>query len=863
MAVTTTQIGNLHFNYKGAFDNGATYLQDDVVEHRNTDFVAITSVPAAQAPAIPKSVTYTVTVAAGTLYPTGSGNTFHFAGEGVGNPASATTNPALTVIRGETHHFNLDDSSNDGHPLEFATTASSQTSNLYAKNVRYFLDGMWVSQTDWSTLVKFNAAASRRIEIKFAPDAPVGGTPADMWYFCDAHGAGMGNEITVTNATQYWTPIRESFNYRDIHDNTNGTVYYKNDVVKVTVDYDNTLGGSSFSGTGMLMADQVRSTEAMYICTIENTANGTQDTKPWDNNPNWELINSRHDFDDSVIASNKAQGQIATFTGDYLEVLEIANHDKVIGSELLSRSKTGQFPGTYSVNWFGWINGRGGVMVIGSNSTSGNGTNQNHNTATNLAFPFLDWYRSTDHGGTGVHKTPDGQVPKCIQLVQGYNTGMALFNNGEVYHWGYGGHGQNGDASTSTRSYPCRVGGSYQNIYEATNTTNHTWRDLRISHVALSCWDGNDSTHHCGAIDENGDVWMWGYNGYGQLGDGTTTNRNQPTKINRAFFLNEDIVDMWLCGHSYGCSYFLSATNIIYSCGYNGYGQLGRGNTSNQSVPMPCIGPSGSSATTTFADTTTKVVKVQVAGAGSYGRSAVLADDGRLYTCGYNGYGWAMAGGTSQQTSFVQTALGHGSGTGDCDNFWFVGSAQFGSMWTQNTSGVVNTCGRNNSYQLCTGTTTDSTAPVIPEWTIGGQTAAVTNIKKVVNNNMSNSTSYHYVNVGVITNSGSTFVNGRNNRGPLSMGYSDSWAGASTNMPNLVEDKSNGKMQMPRLMNDFQGHIEDIRPIHYASNDSSSHYWYYVWKNDRNRICISGYENGIHGNPSDMRQTIAQPPAIG
>ena len=91
-------------------------------------------------------------------------------------------------------------------------------------------------------------------------------------------------------------------------------------------------------------------------------------------------------------------------------------------------------------------------------------------------------------------------------------------NSGELYHWGYGGHGQTGDASTSNRSYPTRVGGSDTNVYLG-NDSNHVFRSVRIKRCFISNCNGyNDNTHSCYAIDEDGELWSWGYNGYGQLG---------------------------------------------------------------------------------------------------------------------------------------------------------------------------------------------------------------------------------------------------------------------------------------------------------------------------------------------------------
>jgi alpha-tubulin suppressor-like RCC1 family protein len=37
--------------------------------------------------------------------------------------------------------------------------------------------------------------------------------------------------------------------------------------------------------------------------------------------------------------------------------------------------------------------------------------------------------------------------------------------------------------------------------------------------------------HHNLALRDDGSVWAWGWNAYGQLGDGTTTDRLAPTRV--------------------------------------------------------------------------------------------------------------------------------------------------------------------------------------------------------------------------------------------------------------------------------------------------------------------------------------------
>ena len=81
---------------------------------------------------------------------------------------------------------------------------------------------------------------------------------------------------------------------------------------------------------------------------------------------------------------------------------------------------------------------------------------------------------------------------------------MAL-KNGAVLTWGNNGNNQLGDNTFSNRLTPIKVLGQYGTGY--------------LSGVTAIA-GGND---HSLAIMNDGTVFTWGYNGYGQLGNGITT----------------------------------------------------------------------------------------------------------------------------------------------------------------------------------------------------------------------------------------------------------------------------------------------------------------------------------------------------
>ena len=179
---------------------------------------------------------------------------------------------------------------------------------------------------------------------------------------------------------------------------------------------------------------------------------------------------------------------------------------------------------------------------------------------------------------------------------------VALTANGDLYAWGDNSYGQLGDGTGgigSTRLRPTFIGSGY---------------------VAIAAGD-----LHTLALKANGDLYAWGSNFLGQLGDGTTADRSTPTLIGTGY---RAIAAGWR--HSVA----LKNNGDLYAWGSNVLGQLGDGTTANRLTPT-FIG-SG----------------YQVIATGSFYTLAIKTN-GDLYSWGDNRYNQLGDGTTTQRSSPV------------------------------------------------------------------------------------------------------------------------------------------------------------------------------------------------------------------
>ena len=142
-------------------------------------------------------------------------------------------------------------------------------------------------------------------------------------------------------------------------------------------------------------------------------------------------------------------------------------------------------------------------------------------------------------------------------ISNGYTT-FIIKPNGTVYGWGRNTYGEVGNGTTDDQHTPGMIHG-LSNIIEIIPNTS--------------------GSGYFFAIDNVGRVYSWGYNGYGQLGLGTTTNQVIPTSIDGIPAVSHII------SNSNYTTYAITPDGDVYAWGNNCHGQVANGNKNNQLTP--------------------------------------------------------------------------------------------------------------------------------------------------------------------------------------------------------------------------------------------------------------------------------------
>ena len=214
-------------------------------------------------------------------------------------------------------------------------------------------------------------------------------------------------------------------------------------------------------------------------------------------------------------------------------------------------------------------------------------------SSTHLGYVTNDgksYIRSIGETQFGESYREINEVSDVIQISCGNNFIGLLTQSGQVYTFGDNMSGQLGQTE-GDKSNPTLV----QSL-------------LGIRIVQISC-----GLTHMGALDSNGNVYLWGSEQFGKLGNGVSSDvREFPVLLP-----NINNIKQIICSaHS---THLLSDAGKVYTCGRNEFGQLGLDSKGDVYVPTEIHG-------------LPYIIQVQ---AGSF-HSVFLSTEGEVYVCGDN-----------------------------------------------------------------------------------------------------------------------------------------------------------------------------------------------------------------------------------
>lgn len=155
-----------------------------------------------------------------------------------------------------------------------------------------------------------------------------------------------------------------------------------------------------------------------------------------------------------------------------------------------------------------------------------------------------------------------------VQVVAGYDHTCALAARGAAYCWGDNSRGELGDGTTVGSSVPVPV------------STGGVLAGKAMAQVTVGFFET------C-ALGTAGAAYCWGAGLDGALGNGSTADSAVPVAVHTRGVLAGRKLTRISTGYSYACA--LDRAGQAYCWGYNVYGQLGNGRTADSSVPVRVV----------------------------------------------------------------------------------------------------------------------------------------------------------------------------------------------------------------------------------------------------------------------------------
>lgn len=300
--------------------------------------------------------------------------------------------------------------------------------------------------------------------------------------------------------------------------------------------------------------------------------------------------------------------------------------------------------------------------------------------------------RGADNGYVPIGQvvfSPINPPPANATIVDwAYNQShlYVVMSNGWAYSAGQNAAGQLGHGDTTARYVLTRV--------EYFVTNNHD-----ITKVFCTAGSPSPTVDSVFWVTSANKIYAAGLNGNGQLGIGSTTNASTPTLSYNAS--GNTIVDLQTVFSVAGWSALILSDGSLRVVGNNANGQIGNGNTTQQTSWVLNGGISNAIAMRCF----------QGSSAGVRGGANIAvvtsASSGSLYVWGANNFYQGADGGTSNKTapsSALLTAV-------NSNYFGFIGADTYIGVYCLLDNGDLHTWGYNGNNSLFANNTTTKQTP--------------------------------------------------------------------------------------------------------------------------------------------------------
>ena len=202
-------------------------------------------------------------------------------------------------------------------------------------------------------------------------------------------------------------------------------------------------------------------------------------------------------------------------------------------------------------------------------------------------------------------------LSNITKIAGGNLSCYAITDEGEAYAWGYNNRGQLGDGTNTLRTQPVKIpnltgmieisaastdqvialkddgtvwGWGYKTLGALTDVGGSTPKQIAGKTNRMKDIASISAGYYAGlAITDEGKVLGWGTNGFGGLGNGTTTNTAIPTNVMENSTKELDQIFVIAMGKNY--SVYAKEDGSVWATGTNEFGQLG--NTSTVTIHTP------------------------------------------------------------------------------------------------------------------------------------------------------------------------------------------------------------------------------------------------------------------------------------